>query len=180
MVARRMDGSLSSPLGPAASQDDTGTIVLAVPKGRILEELGPLLARAGIRPAADYAAALKDTEALGVPAQAKGKVEGWLFPDTYEFGSQLTAEQQLQRMVAHTHDVLDSLGVSDADAQRVLTVASINEVEASSAEDYAKVARVIANRLANKLGNGGKLQLDSTAGAAPSGGPEADDTRGNE
>lgn len=54
MVARRMDGSLSSPLGPAASQDDTGTIVLAVPKGRILEELGPLLARAGIRPAADY------------------------------------------------------------------------------------------------------------------------------
>ena len=54
MVARRMDGSLSSPPGPAASQDDTGTIVLAVPKGRILEELGPLLARAGIRPAADY------------------------------------------------------------------------------------------------------------------------------
>lgn len=29
-------------------------MVLAVPKGRILKELGPLLARAGIRPAADY------------------------------------------------------------------------------------------------------------------------------
>lgn len=50
-----MDGSFSSPLGPAPSADDSGTIVLAVPKGRILGELGPLLARAGIRPASDYA-----------------------------------------------------------------------------------------------------------------------------
>jgi ATP phosphoribosyltransferase len=50
-----MDGSLSSPFDPAPPSADAGTIVLAVPKGRILEELGPLLARAGIKPAADYA-----------------------------------------------------------------------------------------------------------------------------
>ena len=35
--------------------DAGGVTVLAVPKGRILAELGPLLARAGLRPAADYA-----------------------------------------------------------------------------------------------------------------------------
>ena len=34
---------------------DGGPIILAVPKGRILGELAPLLARAGIDPAADYA-----------------------------------------------------------------------------------------------------------------------------
>ncbi len=50
-----MDGSLPSPLDPAPPAADAGTVVLAVPKGRILGELGPLLARAGIRPAADYA-----------------------------------------------------------------------------------------------------------------------------
>jgi ATP phosphoribosyltransferase len=50
-----MDGSFSSPLDPAPPASDSGTIVLAVPKGRILGEVGPLLARAGIRPAADYA-----------------------------------------------------------------------------------------------------------------------------
>jgi ATP phosphoribosyltransferase len=51
-----MDGSLPSALdlGPSSAAD-AGTVILAVPKGRILEELGPLLARAGIRPAADYA-----------------------------------------------------------------------------------------------------------------------------
>jgi ATP phosphoribosyltransferase len=32
----------------------TGPIILAVPKGRILSELGPVLGRASIRPAADY------------------------------------------------------------------------------------------------------------------------------
>jgi ATP phosphoribosyltransferase len=50
-----MDGCLSSPLGPGPPAADAGTIVLAVPKGRILGELGPLLARAGVQPAADYA-----------------------------------------------------------------------------------------------------------------------------
>jgi ATP phosphoribosyltransferase len=50
-----MDGSLPFPLGSGPSSADAGAIVLAVPKGRILGELGPLLARAGVRPAADYA-----------------------------------------------------------------------------------------------------------------------------
>ncbi|GAB3589069.1 endolytic transglycosylase MltG [Angustibacter peucedani] len=139
---------------------------VTVREGLRAKEVVALLAKETGRPAADYAAALKDAEALGLPSSAKGKVEGWLFPDTYEFGTQVTAAQQLQRMVAHTHDVLDELGVSDAQAQRVLTIASINEVEASSAEDYAKVARVIENRLENKLGNGGRLQLDSTVSYA--------------
>ncbi|MBW8267948.1 ATP phosphoribosyltransferase [Caldovatus aquaticus] len=49
-----MDTSLSTPLDPATPAD-SGTLVLAVPKGRILSELAPLLARAGIRPAPDYA-----------------------------------------------------------------------------------------------------------------------------
>jgi ATP phosphoribosyltransferase len=48
-----MDTHLSTPLDPATPAD-SGTLVLAVPKGRILSELGPLLDRAGIRPDPDY------------------------------------------------------------------------------------------------------------------------------
>ena len=55
MVARRMDGPFSSAIESGPSSDGAGPVVLAVPKGRILDELGPLLARTGIRPAADYA-----------------------------------------------------------------------------------------------------------------------------
>jgi ATP phosphoribosyltransferase len=47
-----MDLPIANPVGAVA--DDTAPIILAVPKGRILSELGPLLARAGVHPAADY------------------------------------------------------------------------------------------------------------------------------
>jgi ATP phosphoribosyltransferase len=47
-----MDLPVATPFATAPA--DAGTVVLAVPKGRILSELGPLLARAGIHPAADY------------------------------------------------------------------------------------------------------------------------------
>ncbi len=40
----------AAPAGPV----EAGTLVLAVPKGRILTELGPVLGRAGIVPAPDY------------------------------------------------------------------------------------------------------------------------------
>jgi len=49
-----MDQPIPTPLSPA-TPEDAGPIVLALPKGRILDELGPVLARAGIVPAADYA-----------------------------------------------------------------------------------------------------------------------------
>ena len=41
-------------LSAPALVSGTGPLILALPKGRILDELGPLLARAGIVPAADF------------------------------------------------------------------------------------------------------------------------------
>ena len=54
MTDSARDPPLPTPLSPA-TPEDAGPIVLALPKGRILDELGPVLARAGIVPAADYA-----------------------------------------------------------------------------------------------------------------------------
>jgi ATP phosphoribosyltransferase len=48
-----MDLPIADPTALAPAE--TGPVILAVPKGRILKELGPVLARAGIHPAADYA-----------------------------------------------------------------------------------------------------------------------------
>lgn len=163
-LRKRMSAAsaISLLLDPSSRTADRVTIR----EGLRASEIAAALSKATGLPASDYTAALKDPESLGVPASAKGKVEGWLFPDTYEFGTQLTAEQQLARMVAHTHDVLDGLGVSDGQAQKVLTIASLVEAEGASPEDFAKVARVIDNRLANQLHNGARLQLDSTVGYA--------------
>lgn len=43
------------PADPSTPAEAGGTLILALPKGRILAELGPVLARAGIRPSDDYA-----------------------------------------------------------------------------------------------------------------------------
>ena len=45
------------------------------------------------------------------PAVAKGNVEGYLFPATYEFPAKATATQQLKIMVAKAVDELDKAGV---------------------------------------------------------------------
>jgi UPF0755 protein len=121
------------------------------------EIVAALAARTG-RPPADYALALKNPELLGLPAQARGKAEGYLFPSTYEFDPDTTAAEQLQTMVAKSLDELRKLGVAPARMQRVLTVASIVEAEARATADRPKVARVIENRLARSM----PLQMDST------------------
>lgn len=110
------------------------------------------------RPLADYKLALQDPVMLGLPAAAKGEAEGYLFPSTYEFDASVTAADQLHTMVAKTLDELDKLGVTPNKMQRVLTVASIVEAEASASADRPKVARVIENRLAILM----PLQMDST------------------
>ena len=114
-------------------------------------------------PLADYQAAEKDPGSLGLPAVAKGNLEGWLFPATYEFPAKATAVDQLKTMVAKAVEVLNSSGVAPADIERTLIVASIVEGEVSGAADRGKVARVIENRLASTgAPTFGLLQMDST------------------
>src|ERR1700709_212794 len=50
-----MDDVMTAPFLAAALEPETDQpLILALPKGRILSECGPLLARAGIVPAPDY------------------------------------------------------------------------------------------------------------------------------
>ncbi|GAA2729936.1 endolytic transglycosylase MltG [Pedococcus aerophilus] len=114
-------------------------------------------------PVAEYVKAAKDAKAIGLPAVAKGNVEGYLFPSTYEFPAKATATQQLKTMVTKTISELDSAGVAEKDRERTLVVASIVEGEVSGDADRGKVARVIENRLRTSgAPNYGLLQMDST------------------
>jgi UPF0755 protein len=110
------------------------------------------------QPLADYTAALKDPAALGLPTVAKGNAEGYLVPSTYEFEAHTPAAEQLHTMVAKSLEELGKLGVTPDQMQRVLTIASIVEAEASASADRPKVARVIENRLSRPM----LLQLDTT------------------
>jgi UPF0755 protein len=131
---------------------------VTVREGLWTSEIIAQLAATTGRPLADYTLALKKPELLGLPAAAKGNVEGFLFPSTYAFEADATAAEQLKTMVAKSLDELGNLGVAPQNMQRVLTVASIVEAEARATPDGPKVARVIENRLAAAM----PLQMDST------------------
>jgi len=110
------------------------------------ETYGVLSKQTGI-PVKEYVKAAKDPEAIGLPKEADGKVEGWLFPSSYEFGEKSTATQQLKAMVAQTVKTLDNAGVAEKDRQKVLTLASLVEAEAKLDVDRPKIARVFLNRV---------------------------------
>lgn len=131
---------------------------VTIPEGRRVTEVFALLSKATGIPVADYEAAAKNPDALALPADAKGNLEGYLFPATYEFGPKDTAADQLREMVATMIATTTALGIDETQLHRVLTVAGLVEAEAARDEDRPKVARVIENRLAKGM----QLQLDST------------------
>lgn len=94
----------------------------------------------------DFDAALADPASFGLPAEAGGNAEGWLYPSTYVVQPSDTAASILSQMVTKTVAELDGLGVAPADRETVITKASIVEREAPSTH-MAEVARVIENRL---------------------------------
>lgn len=134
-----------------------------IPEGLWVDEIFARLSKATGVPVASYEAAAKDPQALGLPESAGGRLEGYLFPSSYEFDDKVPAATQLKQMVAMTIAELEKAGVAPEDYNRILTVASIIEGEVNGDGDRAKVARVIENRLADPNGpTVGRLQMDST------------------
>ncbi|MFK0401142.1 endolytic transglycosylase MltG [Microbacterium sp. NPDC090225] len=127
----------------------------SVSEGGTIESSLPSMAESLGLPLEDFEAAVADPSAYGVDAPS---LEGWLFPAVYTFDPEVTATQVIQRMVDRTRESLANAGVPDADAERILTIASIIQREGRTA-DFAKVSRVIQNRLDIDM----KLQMDSTA-----------------
>ena len=110
----------------------------------------------------DVVAAAADTAALGLPDVAGGNIEGWIAPLTYTFEPGTSATDVLRAMVAARLEQMNELGIPQDAWQETLIKASIVEREVFSPEDYAKVARVIDNRLADTEAVQGRLQMDST------------------
>jgi len=131
---------------------------VTIPEGLWATEIYAKLSKSSGIPMAQYTAAAKKVDELGLPPSAKGNLEGYLFPASYEFGPTATALDQLKQMVAESTKRLDALGITPDRMERVVTVASLVEGEAQLDSDRPKVARVVENRLAAKM----SLGFDST------------------
>ena len=141
---------------------------VTIPEGYRLKDIVKAVDAKSDITAAQVNAALKNPKALGLPAAAGGKVEGYLFPATYTVVPGETAKQLLQQMIAKTLQVQKDLDIATKakalgyTTEEIMTIASILEYEGSRDQDYPKIARAIYNR----LDQGMALQSDATVAYA--------------
>lgn len=80
-------------------------------------------------------------------------LEGYLFPDTYEFLKDSSVKEIFEKMLDETEskleDLKEDIEKSDYDIHSIITLASIVELEGATSNDRAKVAGVFYNRLSN-------------------------------
>lgn len=133
---------------------------VTVPEGLRADEIVTLLSAKTKIPKADFTKALKNGGALGLPAYAKGRAEGFLFPATYDVQPGSSATTVLKAMVARYQQAAKSLDLAHKDLPPydVVTIASMLEAEVKFKADYAKVSRVVRNHLAD----GTPIGFDST------------------
>ncbi|MCW2878530.1 MAG: aminodeoxychorismate lyase [Sphaerisporangium sp.] len=139
---------------------------LTVKEGLRLSQIMDQLSTATGKPVADFRRAAKDGKALGLPSYAKGRLEGFAFPATYEVSPKSTPDDLLAAMVARFDraaadtDLVAGARRAGRTPLEIMTIASIVQAESGSVRDMPKVARVIYNRL-NRTPQM-KLQMDST------------------
>jgi UPF0755 protein len=159
-LRQRMSGqaALDLMLDPVARQVSR----ITVPEGLTAAVTFQRLSESTGIPVAEFEAAAADPAALGLPDWAGGTIEGLLFPATYDFEPDATPTQMLAAMVDRAQQAFDALQIPVDQRLTVVTKASLVQAEASTAEDMAKVARVLENRLSEGMA----LQLDTTVNYA--------------
>lgn len=157
----RLKSQMSAKDAIAALLDPTlrQTIKLTIQEGyRVDQIVAKISSVVGTITVDQLNAVLADPAQYGLPAEANGNPEGWLFPETYSVDASSTAASILSQMTAQTVAVLNELAVPQDRWEDVLIRASLVEREGKTDEDRAKMAQTIQNR----LDDGMILQIDAS------------------
>jgi UPF0755 protein len=125
--------------------------VVTIPEGYTMFDIAKAMGDAGLGPAADFLhIAETRTQLISDLAPEAKSLEGYLFPNTYQFTRTQSLEEMAAAMVHQFRAVAQEIGLT-ADIPRVVTMASIVEKETASAEERPLVASVYYNRLAQRM-----------------------------
>ena len=140
---------------------------LTIPEGLTVGEVATLLEREGWGDAASVRSAARRVDAIADLDPAASDLEGYLFPDTYEFARRTAPEVIVARMVERFREVFTAAqeeaprepGLSP---REVVTLASLIEEETHLPSERALVSSVFRNRLRRGM----LLQCDPTVAFA--------------
>ena len=125
--------------------------VVTIPEGYTMFDVAKAMEEAGLGSAADFLqVAETDTQLIADLAPQAKSLEGYLFPETYQFTRTESPEEMAAAMVHRFRQVAQQIGLN-ADVAEVVTMASIVEKETAAPEERPLVASVYYNRLAQKM-----------------------------
>jgi len=146
---------------------------VVVPEGFTMFDIARAIEAAGLGPADDFLkVAQSDTALIADLAPSAPSLEGYLFPDTYEFSRMQTMHEMAAGMVKQFRQVAHQIGLipppvqaesgqtalgptesgpTGDEIERTVIMASIVEKETAVADERPLVASVYYNRLAKKI-----------------------------
>ncbi len=139
------------------------TVKITFPEGYSAEQMACLLEEEGIVSADSFLGALSDEydyEFLKeIPkADYNYVLQGFLFPDTYEFYMDTTSHDIVDKMLQRFDEVYKSKKGNYKDVFKIITKASMIEKEAKLHSERATIAGVIENRSIKGM----RYQIDAT------------------
>lgn len=151
-------------------QDDSNNvnmIKITVPEGYSIEEIAQLMEDKELCGRDEFIEAVKNhylPDFIEVNEKRRYNLEGFLYPDTYLIEKGTSANNIIDKMLERFNKVIDEIEketgitINDGDIDKLITIASMIEKEASADVDRPLISSVIYNRLERGM----KLQLDAT------------------
>ena len=152
---------------------NSDTVRVTIPEGYTVSQIIKLLDDNGVNTEENLLEAAKtanfDYDYIDNNSEDISRLEGYLFPDTYDFYLNEKASSALNRLIKNFNSKLDEEKLAQAEArgydlQDIITIASLIEKE-TDGTDQANIASVIYNRLegpGDKGGTYGMLQIDAS------------------
>jgi UPF0755 protein len=129
---------------------------VVIPEGFTMFDIAQAVQDAGLGPSQEFLAVAKsNTELISDLAPDAKSLEGYLFPNTYEFTRTQSMKEIAAAMVRQFRQVAEQIGLTASgqgtDGQKTVTMASIIEKETAVPEERSVVASVYYNRLARNV-----------------------------
>ena len=145
--------------------NNANEITLTIPEGFNIEDIAARVEEKGICSKDEFLNAVKS---YPLPSYVKDNsdkrynLEGFLFPDTYNFEigvePQYIIKTMIKRFEEVWNEITQGLDIKEDNIENIINVASIIEKEARVDEDRPLIASVIYNRLKQNM----PLQIDAT------------------
>ncbi len=151
-------------------------VTVTIPEGYTVEQIAELLEDNGVCKEEEFFDAVVNGDfdydfikVISSDEQREGRIyqlEGYLFPDTYNFYENSSGEAVVERMLQNfdnkiNENVREKMSTANLTIDETIILASLIQGEAAKPEDMKGVSRVLFNRMESGSGYA-KLELDST------------------